>query len=206
MRVHFGDLDTDDGPVQEGWQRISSPGPRLGYLLAGLVGLAVPNALCVWLGVVSWFRERYEIEPAAVEAQAPWGAVVLALLLLIPLHELAHAVWHPDGVRSPRTMLVVWPARLRFGVYYQGQMTRRRWLLMRLAPLLCWSLIPAALLTLFQFVPAGRGVETFLEVLMVVNGIGSGGDVLAALWVARRVPRRAQIGFWGGKAYWRAGL
>ena len=64
-------------------------------------------------------------------------------------------------------------------------------------------MIPAALLTLFNVVPASFALEIFLQVLLLVNGVGSGGDVVAAIWVLFQVPSRSQICFVGGKAYWR---
>jgi hypothetical protein len=129
--------------------------------------------------------------------------MLLALLLFIPLHELLHAIWHPQLGLSPRTVLVIWLKRLRFGVYYEGCMTRRRWLSMRLAPLLVLSVLPAGLLALFHLFPVSFALETFLQVLILVNGIGSGGDVVAVIWVLRQVPSGSQICFYGGKAYWR---
>jgi hypothetical protein len=125
------------------------------------------------------------------------------LLLFIPLHELLHAVWHPQLGLSCRTVLVIWPRKLRFGVYFKGCMTRRRWLVMRLAPLVVLSVIPAVLLTLFYGYPVSYALEVFLQVLLLVNGIGSGGDIVAVIWVLRQVPSESQICFYGGKAYWR---
>jgi hypothetical protein len=139
-----------------------------------------------------------------VDTSTPWGAVLMALLLFIPLHELLHAVWHPYLGFSPQTVLVIWPRKLQFGVYYEGCMTRRRWLFMRITPLMVLTVIPVGLLTLFQYYPASLTLEIFLQVLMLVNGIGSGGDVVAVIWVLFQVPSKAQIGFYGGKAYWRA--
>ncbi|MFZ5917150.1 MAG: DUF3267 domain-containing protein [Chloroflexota bacterium] len=204
--MQFGDLpqEPDTSPVGENWHRIYSPGLRLGYLLAGVIGLAFPNLLCAWLIAVSMLERGGRGGRAAAEITTPWGAVIAALLLFIPLHELLHAIWHPGLGRSAQTVLVVWPARLRFGVYYDGCMTRRRWLLMRLAPLAFLSVGPVGLLTLFYFVPAPFGLKVFLQVLMLVNGIGSGGDLVAAIWVLFQVPPRAQICFRGGRAYWRA--
>jgi hypothetical protein len=99
--------------------------------------------------------------------------------------------------------MVIWPTKLRFGVYYEGCMTRGRWLAMRLAPLVCLSVVPVMLLTLFEVVPASFALETFLQVLMLVSGIGSGGDVIAVIWVLFQVPARADICFCSGRAYWR---
>lgn len=208
MRFHLGSLPENqvDPPEEEDWYRIHSPGSRLGYLLAGLVGLLFPFLVCGWLIVVSTLARGDEGGYSAVDTSTQWGVVVLALLLYIPVHELLHAIWHPQLGLSPQTVMVIWPRKLRFGVYYDGCMTRRRWLMMRLAPLMVLVVMPAALLTLAHFVPVSFALETFLQVMMLVNGIGSGGDVIAVVWVLRQVPPKAQICFCGGKAYWRPAL
>jgi hypothetical protein len=82
-------------------------------------------------------------------------------------------------------------------------MTRRRWLLMRLAPLACLSVVPILLLTLFRAILLPFPLEIFLQVLTLVNFVGSGGDLVAAIWVLFQVPAGAEICFRGGKAYWR---
>ena len=193
--------------MAEGLTRIHSPSTRLGYLLAGLVGLALPAVLFVGLVAISFYSLARgggaQAAPPAVDPPTPWGAVILALLLFIPLHELVHALVHPGLGLSPRTVVVLWPAKLRFGVYYEGCMSRRRWLVMRLAPLACLSVIPVLLLTVFKVVPASFAVEIFLQVLVLVNAVGSGGDLVAAVWVLAQVPAGGQICFRGGKAYWR---
>lgn len=206
LRIRRGDLTTtgQGEPLpEEGWHRIHSPGSRLGYLLAGLIGLAFPNVLCAWLSAVSVFGRGNGLPARSAEHPTPWGAVVLALALLVPMHELIHAVWHPRWGLSPQTVMVIWPKHLRFGVYYEGCMTRVRWIVMRIAPLLCLSVLPVGLLTLFQYVPASYNLNVFLQVLMVVNGIGSGGDLVAVAWVLFQVPAGSQICFRSGKAYWR---
>ena len=206
MRFHFGNLPENQGgpPEGEGWFRIHSPSSRLGYLLAGLIGLLFPLVVCGWFIAVSALARGGQGGYAAVDTSAQWGVVVLVLLLFIPMHELLHAMCHPQLGLSPQTVMVIWPRKLRFGVYYDGCMTRRRWLMMRLAPLMVLVVIPAALLTLSHFVPVSFALATFLHVMMLVNGIGSGGDVIAVIWVLLQVPSKAQICFCDGKAYWRS--
>jgi hypothetical protein len=171
-----------------------------------MIGLVFPNVLCVWFIMVSMLAGGSKRGEAAAATSTPWSVVVMALLLFVPLHELLHAIWHPQQGMSAQTVMVIWPAKLRFGVYYEGCMTRRRWLLMRLAPLMFLSVLPAGLLTLFHYVPVAFALEIFLQVMMLVNGIGSGGDVVAVIWVLFQVPSKAQICFCGGKAYWRSVL
>ena len=74
--------------------------------------------------------------------------------------------------------------------------------MMRLAPLMVLVVIPTALLTLFYYISVPFALETFLQIMMLVNGIGSGADVVAVIWVLFQVPSSAQICFCGGKAYW----
>jgi hypothetical protein len=170
-------------------------------LLAGLIGLAFPGALCAWLGAISSLAGGSGLGAQSAGTPVPWGAA-LALSLFIPLHELVHAVWHPRLGLSPQTVMVIWPAKLRFGVYYEGCMSRGRWVTMRAAPLICLSVIPAGLLTAFQYLPASFALNVFLQVLMVVNGIGSGADLVAVMWVLFQVPAKARICFRSGRAYW----
>jgi hypothetical protein len=205
MRLHFGDLpqSREDKPEVEGWHRIRSPSSRLGYLLAGLVGFVFPNVMCAWLIIVSALAGPGGGVETPEDPSTPWSVVLLALLLFIPLHELFHTLWHPKRGCSPQTVLVIWPAKLRFGVYYEGCMTRKRWLVMRIAPLLFVSVVPVGLLAIFYWVPVASALHVFLQVMMLVNGIGSGGDIVAVIWVLFQVPSRAQICFCEGKAYWR---
>lgn len=204
MRLIFGNVPGGQAlSAEEGWYRIHSPSSRLGFVLAAVVGLAFPLVLCAWLSAVEALVARVAVGGVGVETPMPWGAQVLALLLFIPLHELLHAVWHPRLGLSPQTALVIWPTKLRFGVYYDGCMTRRRWLAMRLAPFFFLTVVPIGFLTLFKFAPAPYALDLFLQVLFLVNAIGSGGDIVAAIWVLRQVPPGARVCFHGGKAYWR---
>ena len=99
--------------------------------------------------------------------------------------------------------MIIWPRKLRFGVYYDGCLTRRRWVMMRLAPFFCITGLTIGLLTLFQVVPAPYFLLVFLQLLFLLNGLGSGVDVIAVIWVMFQVPANTEICFIKGKAYWR---
>ena len=205
MKFRFGNSSREQikSPIEEGWHRIHSPSPRLGYVLAGVTGLVVVFVLFGWLVAVSLYSSQSEVGREVVGDTVPWGAVLLAMLLFIPVHELIHAIWLPHFGLSPQTVMVIWPRKLRIGVYYEGCMARGRWSMMRLAPFVWITAITIGLLTLFSFVPAPYALVVFLQVFFLVNGLGSGGDLVAVLWVHFRVPTNTQICFRGGKAYWR---
>ena len=204
MRFRLGNVPqgTDVPAEAEGWHRIHSPASRPGYLLAVSTGFLSFVVLCGAASIVSALVGLASGQEAPAST-SPLAGVIWALLLYIPVHELLHAVWHPRAGLSDRTVFVVWPARLNFGVYYDGCMSRGHWLRMRLAPFLFLSVAPALILAGLRTQPAPVAVTAFFEALILVNCIGSGGDIVAAVWVARQVPRNAHICFAGGRAYWR---
>ena len=206
MKIHIGNIQEipDFQPEAEGLRSIRGPKASMSFLIAGLTGfLLLICPLMLLCLVLSYFALPNVETMQGPHPPSPWGAVLLTLLLYIPLHELIHLIWHPHQGFSNQSILVLWPSKLRFGVYYEGCMSRTRWLIMRISPFVVLSLIPASLLSIFQNIPFNNFIQTGLEVLMVVNGVGSGGDVIAMLLVLFQVPRSAVMCFRGGRAYWR---
>ena len=206
MRIQIGDRPTPaaTAPEAEGWTRIvspSSPAVHVWVWIAGIGTAMILLALIVLASLVVPARET----GSRVDGPTPWAAILLALLVAVPAHELAHAVFYPGGGLSSRTTLVAWPHKLRFGVYFEGCMSRRRWLLMRLAPLALLGIGPALCLVATQGLPCNPGLEAALSLLLLVNALGAGGDLLAAGWVVRNIPGGASLAFFGGRAYWRPG-
>jgi len=206
MRIRFGNIPeiADAQPEAEGLLPIRGPRASVAYLLAGLAGFLLLVGPVMGLCLLSSFFAipSTETMPRS-DPPTPWGAILLTCLLYIPVHELLHLIWQPHYGLSNQSVLVIWPGKLRFGIYYDGCMSRTRWLLMRLAPLVVLSLIPAVVLAIFQNSPFDHTIKTVLEVLLVVNGVGSGGDVVAMMLVLFQVPASALLCFRGGRAYWK---
>jgi hypothetical protein len=206
MKIHVGNIPEipDFQPEAEGLRSIRGPKASVSFLFAGLTGfLLLICPLMALCQILSYFAIPNSEAMQGTHLPPPGGAVVLTLLLFIPLHELMHLIWHPRQGFSDQSILILWPSRLRFGVYYEGSMSRTRWLIMRISPFVVLSLIPASLLSIFQNIPVNNFLQTGLEVLMVVNGVGSGGDVIAMFLVLFQVPPSAVMCFRGGRAYWR---
>jgi hypothetical protein len=205
MRVQWGNPPevTQPRPVGAGWQPIRGPSQRWGYPLAVLTGLLLTFALLT--GIILFVLSATPgPEPvAALPTPSPWGIVLLTMVLSVPAHELLHLVWHPRFGLSSGSVIVVWLRRLRFGVYYEGTMSRTRWLFMRVTPFVVFSLLPALLFILFPDAAWGFRLETSVVILLLVNGLGSGGDLVAMLVVLFQVPVGARLRFHQGQAYWR---
>ena len=204
-RLHFGDFPSAEemAPETQGWQTIRPLTGKLGYWLAALAGLVLLIGLCLALSLWSFAVGDRGGYATAGESATSWRAVLVVLVVYIPLHELLHLLGHPGWGRSGHSVVVLWPKRLRFGVYYEGCMSRRRWLVMRLAPMIVLSVLPAGLLALMKLWPHNVELEIGLQVLMLVNALGSGGDLIAALLVLGQVSPKGRLCFRAGRAYWR---
>jgi len=168
-------------------------------ILAALLGVLLMTALVGLIILISIVRPT---PPSAEDlaSPAPWAILGAVFLAFVPLHELLHLIWHPHGGLSERSWIVVWPARLKVGVYFQGILSRSRWLAMRAAPFLFLSLVPAVIVLAFPRLDLAIG--SALSFLMVLNTLGSGGDALAILLVLPQVPSSGILQFDDGRARW----
>jgi hypothetical protein len=203
--LQLGDIANVEGtsPEPPDWQVIRSPETRWGFWLAAVVGMVLLSALCGGLGLWSMAVGDRGGMATASDTAYTWLITLVVLAIYIPLHEVLHLLLQPGWGRSNLSVIVLWPAKLRFGVYYEGCMSRRRWLAMRLTPLVFLSVLPACMLALSQIQPLSPKLEVGLSILMVVNALGSGGDVIAAILVVSQVPSTASLCFQSGRAYWR---
>lgn len=187
-------------PLPEGWNLIRQPGARAGLWIAILVGAALPFAPFMILTLRAILLPYQGGDP---DATVPVWIVFPVLAVSIAGHELLHLLFHPGWGLSSRSLLLVWPGKVQFGVFYDGFMTRSRWLVMRLAPLLGLAALPTAVLLV---VDPGSMVffwRQFIVILILINCLGGGGDLAASLIVAWQVPPGAEIGIWNERACWK---
>ncbi|HSR46625.1 MAG TPA: DUF3267 domain-containing protein [Anaerolineales bacterium] len=201
MRLRIGELQQPSGPEPDPalWVRIESPSSFASHAAAWALGLAALSAALVLVIGVSLARIPTQGTDASAES-ASWGVVVAVVVLSIPAHEIIHAIFYPGGLFSPAITFLIWPKRLRFGVYYEGPVSRRRWLLARLAPFIILAVVPAALLA-FASDSQDPSLNAGLSLLLLVNSLGSGGDLLSAAWVNLKLRRSPTVGFFSGRAY-----
>ncbi len=186
--------------LPEGWSLIRQPKPRRALMLAIAAGLALPVIPLMLMGLESWLFPITDTRP--YETIGFWTLVPVVLVSVV-LHELLHLLGHPGGGRSPESQVLVWPRMLQIAVFYDGFMPRSRWLAMRLVPLFGLTVLPAmVLLAAYPFL-MDFFWQQFIVLVILVNSLGTGGDLVAALIVARQVPSGGEVGIWQGRACWR---
>ena len=198
MRFRIGPLPDDPGfrPEQGGWRKLKEPSFGLLLLLAfPTSALTAAGVLFVWVLLV---RVRGLYGPVQVVI-APWtllGAFA-ALVALVVAHELAHAVVLPRGGLTSATTLGFWPQTVTPYVSYQGELSRNRFLLVGLMPLLLWSAAPLVIGLLFAWIPL------WMVLLSTVNALVSSADLIGAVLLLSQTPRSAVVRNKGLATWWR---
>ena len=206
MRIQLGDLHstTADDPPQAGWTRVTGPASLAAHLLTWLLGVILFFLLITPVIIQPLLTDSASSPRAAELPETPWLAIILTLPLSILAHELSHAALLPGFGLSSSTILVVWPRKLRFGIFFEGCLSKSRWMAMRSAPIVLLGVLPALWLILTAGLPRSFTLETCVSILLLVNSLGSGADLLAIYWVHAHIPAGATLKFQAGKAYWKA--
>ncbi len=191
MRVSLGPPPLDPAfDPQPPWRPLREP-RRIVFVIL----LAVPLGLAAAVGfaILAFFLAPSGAFVLALDDPVVW----LALLLLVPLHEGCHALALPSSLASPALVVGFWPRTLLAYVHYQGELTRTRFLVVALCPLMLLSVLCLAAI---RFVPP---LETFAFALGLFNAVGAGGDLLATALVLAQVPRNGRLRNQGWYTYWR---
>jgi len=173
-------------PKQAGWGSLREPNPWLMQLLA--LPLGILTGLALALAFVRWTPMQW--------THVTGLGVAAVLLLAIPVHELVHALLHPGGGRTDRTLLGFWPRAGVFYAHYEGEMSRERFLATLVGPFCVLSIVPLAVATL----GVARGELAYLAIL---NGFGACGDLLGFLIALAQIPAGATVRNKGWRTYWR---
>jgi hypothetical protein len=126
--------------------------------------------------------------------------VLLSIPLLIAVHELLHAAVHPQGGRSPATVIGAWPSRLLFYAHYCGPLSRDRFLAVLLMPLVVITLLPLGIAASGWLPPAAVAVLAWFSCW---NALFACGDLVGFALIACQVPRRALVQNQGWRTFWK---
>lgn len=193
MRFHLGPPLNDPAfDPQPPWRALREP-----QRISVVVFLSLPLGLLATLGFVLLLSLATASREFTLFFRDP--AVWFAFLVLVSLHELLHALVVPGSIKSPQLVVGFWPRPFLPSVHYQGELTRERFLLVTLSPLLVLSAVCllGAVLT-----PA---VATFWVTLGLLNALGAGDDLLVTFLLLWQVPRGACLRNQGWRTFWRPG-
>lgn len=187
-------------PVPVELNFIQQPKKERGLIISVLVGLLIPFVPFVLLSIESVVVPRVRISN---DETIPWWIVFPVLIVCVFTHEFLHLIWHPGWGLSAQSSVLIWPQKFQLGVYYDGFMARSRWLVMRLSPLAGLTLLPTVFLLLTYLYDLNFFWQQFIVLVILVNSLGAGSDLLASVIVFRQVPSQGEIGIWNGRACWR---
>jgi hypothetical protein len=191
MRFHIGPIPSNpDFAPDQTWTALREPTPWVMQLFALPVGIALGAAV---LGIWLWGTP---IDAASFEA--PW-ACLLALLALVPAHELIHFAMHPRKGGPESSVLGFWPSRVLFYAHYFGELSRTRFIAILLMPLLVLTVLPLIVCCIL-----GKA-STILIVVSTINALAACGDVFGVLVLLFQVPARAVVRNQGWRTYWKVG-
>jgi hypothetical protein len=188
-------------PLPAVWHLIQQPKPALGLGISILTGLGLPFVPFLLLSLESWLLPRVATNQTET---IPWWILLPVLLVSVVAHEFLHLLWHPGWGLSSQSLMLIWPRRLLAGVYYEGFMPRTRWLVMRLSPLVGLTVLPTLVLLVVYPYEMSFFWQQFIILVILVNSLGAGGDLVASVIVAQQVAPGGQVGNWNGRACWRA--
>jgi hypothetical protein len=202
MRFRYGPIapTTEFDPAQGGWRKVRHPGLGWFYLLSTPLATVTVGCLSVAIAAVGDTSAQVIIRPGDVNFGRVAGVVLLVgggLLALLLAHEGIHLLAHPGNGRTANSIFGVWPSRGVFYAYYDGEISRNRFLFMVALPFLVLSVGPVAL-----FWVAGK-VYLWLAFVALLNAIGSCFDLLVIAICIWQVPSRAVLRHHGWDTYWR---
>lgn len=159
-------------------------------VIATPIGIAM-GALVALL----WFR----ITPLRwSELTVTWSDFPLAFLSVIVVHELIHVSAHPQGGRSPHSILGLWPSQALFYAHFDGELRRNRLIAVLLMPLLVITVVPLLVAAAMQVTSERAALVSSL------NAVCACGDVLFAAMAVSQIPASATVRNQGWRTLWKA--
>jgi hypothetical protein len=181
-------------PQAEGWTPLRQWGGGRFTAVALLLGLPFVIAAVILL-----FHAKGEVRGLFKAQPLVGGAYLLALMLMVPVHELIHALAYGQGIRSQHLIFGCWPSRGLCYAIYDSPMPRRRVLGMVVAPFVVLSVLPLLCLPWLQ----GAAWGLVFAFSLLHAGI-CGGDAIVFLRLISQISKNALVHNNGWQTYWRA--
>jgi hypothetical protein len=195
MRFHLGkppealELKND----QQTWNALELPQALVLQFFALPVGVLIAYGL-----LLGWSWTPFDELTYSVHGFADVASVLLAVISFLVIHEVLHCLAHPGFGGSRQSVIGVDVTALLPYAAYLGEMSRGRTLLVLLTPLLVLSVLPLLVCLV------GGLDGSWLAIVSILNGFGSGGDLVIVALVLLKVPRGVLMRDSDWKMWWRA--
>ena len=158
---------------------------------------AVPMAVAIVFGFVWAWAFVGGSGWARVAMPTVFELIVPVLIVAVPFHEFVHALFHPRLGLTDATTLGIWPRKVVLYAHYEGELSRRRFVLMLVAPFALLSVAPYLLCAALSVAPP------LVVALTIANGAAACVDLLGAALVAFQLPRGSVVRNNGDRTWWR---
>ncbi len=178
MKFVLGPIPEDPtfDPDAFGWRSLKEPDPvALNFIALPVAGVM----LGILLLFIRWFT--------TMRTGEVMGPLLIAFVVIIPIHESVHALLTPRFGTTSKTLLGCWPARILFYAYYEGEISRARFIVVLIGPTVMITVVPLLTIALFSL------NAPWIASAAVANGIGSAGDLVGLFVMLSQIPRHAVV-------------
>ena len=219
MRFHLGPFPENENfdPESEGWSALPDVNLDTIHLRALRASIYL---FLLWLPL---FLLAFPLElltpqvsqlsPNEFQIQVPifqipyWlilTILIAILILFIPVHEMVHALCCPGWGLSTNTIVGLWLQKGFLYVFYDGTMSRNRFMFVLVAPYLFLSLLPLGLMAIFKFTGWTPTLIISLTWTSLLGSLLAGGDFASVgSLLSSNVPNTTLIRNNGQKSYWK---
>lgn len=176
--------------VAEGWKKIKEPSNLIHSLLYS-IPFMVGNCIIAYLFIRPFYNPLVQVLQVIESSSISFVIniytlkYIIGIYLLIGIHELIHAMFIPDFLRSNATY---WGLTIYGGFVSTTQkLTKVRFILITIAPFVILSIIVPLILGILGI------TNKLLFFLLILNAIASSIDILNMILILFQVPQKSII-------------
>jgi hypothetical protein len=199
MRFHFGSIpeSNDFNPEAEGWQTIREPDPKTIQIIG------IPVSICLlllWAFFIIGFGLPHPLDIPFPPPEELFKIFSLGLVMVIPValfYLFLGILALPKGGLTSNTIIGYCPQKRSLYTHYEGAMSRHRFILVILTPMLLLGVLPLLLMPVYPTVISSLIYISFWGVLI------SGSNIFGLWLILYNVPGDTVIRNKGWKTYWK---
>lgn len=192
MQFHWGGIPKPKGFIpDESWKSLREPGPWMMQLFA------IPLGVVAFIAIGALWFYRTETKESIFKPADSLATMLGSFVVLVIVHELIHAMVHPQLGRSSQSILGFWPSRLLFYAHYDGELTRNRFIAILAMPTIMITFMPLIVAIIFHL---SCGLIAWASTWNILFACG---DWFGIILLLSQVPSNATCHNQGWRTYWK---